>query len=104
MPDNDLVVRFPHSLGAAEAKRRIGGGIATAQAQYGQFLKLAAADWEANRLDFIVSALAQTVRGSIDVAEDYVELRAELPLVLRALAKRFLPTLRDTGAKLLTKP
>ena len=98
--DNDITVRIPHSLGAAEAKRRIASGVASAQAQFGQVLKIADADWEADRLNFRVSALAQTVRGSIDVADDYVELRAQLPLVIRALVKRFLPTLRDTGTKL----
>lgn len=103
MSENDLVVRFPHSLGAAEAKRRIAAGVATAQTQYGQFLKVAAAEWVANRLDFRASALAQSVTGSIDVGDDYVELRAELPLLIRTLAKKFLPALRDTGTKLLTK-
>ena len=46
MPDNDITVRVPHSLGAAEAKRRIVGGVASARAQFGQVLKIADAEWE----------------------------------------------------------
>jgi hypothetical protein len=48
-----------------------------------------------------VTALAQTVEGTIDVEEKFVELRAQLPFVIRALVKRFVPILRDTGQKLL---
>lgn len=101
MIDNELVLRIPHSLGAAEAQRRIAGGIETAKAQYGQFLRTAETDWTESRMNFRISALAQTVRGSIDVEENFVELRAQLPLVIRLLAKRFMPAVENTGQKLL---
>ena len=101
MTDNDLVLRIPHSLGAAEAKRRIASGVDTAKRQYGRFLRDADAEWDANRLNFRVTALAQTVQGSVEVEERFVELRAQLPLVIRLLAKRFVPVVRGTGQKLL---
>jgi hypothetical protein len=99
--DNDLVLRIPHSLGAAEARRRIAGGVETAKAQYGQFLQGADLRWDEDRLNFAVTALAQTIQGTVDVKDDHVELRAQLPLVIRLLAKRFLPIVQDTGQKLL---
>ena len=101
MIDNELVFRIPHTLGAAEARRRIAGGIETAKAQYGQLLRAAETDWTANRMNFQISALAQSVRGSIDVEENFVELRAKLPLVIRLLAKRFMPAVENIGQKLL---
>jgi hypothetical protein len=99
--ENDLVLRIPHTLGAREAQKRIAGGIEAAKAQYGQLLHAAETEWSANRMDFRVSALAQTVRGVVDVQEEFVELRAQLPLVIRMLAKRFMPVVQNTGQKLL---
>ena len=101
MANNDLILRIPHSLGASEAQRRIAGGIDAAKSQYGQFLRTAETEWQANRMKFRLSALSQTVRGSIEVGDDFVELRAELPLVIRLLAKRFVPVVENSGQKLL---
>ena len=78
MATNDLVLRVPHSLGAAEAQRRIASGVAGATADYGRYLHASKLDWQANRLDFSLVALAQTVHGSVEVEDDYVELRAQL--------------------------
>ena len=103
MNDNDLVLRIPHSLGAAEAQKRIAGGVSSAKAQYGAYLKDAETTWDGDRMNFHLTALAQTVRGSIDVKEDHVELRAQLPLMIRVIAKRFFPFVEDTGRKLLAK-
>jgi hypothetical protein len=33
-PDNDLVLRIPHTVGSAEAKRRIAGAAAEVKARY----------------------------------------------------------------------
>jgi len=52
-------------------------------------------------MNFRVTALAQTVQGSVDVEESFVELRAQLPMVIRLLAKRFVPIVTGTGQKLL---
>jgi hypothetical protein len=101
MSNSDLVLRIPHSLGADEAKRRIASGVVAAKAQYPKFLSASEIEWEANRLNFRLAALAQTVRGSVDVENDYVELRAQLPLVIRLPAKRFIPAIENTGQKLL---
>ena len=102
MTDNELVLRIPHSLGAAEAQRRIASGIDAAKSQYGPFLRGAETTWNENRMNFRLFALAQTVQGRIDVDEHFVELRAQLPLVMRLLAKRFLPTIENTGRKLIS--
>jgi hypothetical protein len=101
MSENEIVVRIPHSLSAAEAQRRIAEGIGAARAQYGQVLKVSKLEWQANQLHFSLSALAQTVQGRVDVEDNFVELRAQLPMLIRMLAKRFLPVIENTGQKLL---
>ncbi len=101
MTNNDLILRIPHALGAEEAKRRIASGIDAAKSQYGRYVTVSELAWDASRLHFQLSALGQSVAGSVDVEPDYVELRAQLPLVIRLLAKRFLPVVQDTGQKLL---
>jgi hypothetical protein len=101
MPDNDLVLRIPHILGAAEARRRIDSAAAEVKARYWQYLDASDFEWDVNRLSFRVKALAQTIQGTIDVEETFVELQAQLPFVIRALLKRFMPIVRDTGQRLL---
>ena len=101
MADNDLILRIPHALGATEARRRIAGGIDAAKTQYGRFLSAAETEWQANRMSFRISALAQTIRGSIEVQDNFVELTAQLPLAIRLLAKRFVPVVQNSGQKLL---
>jgi len=101
MHDNDLVLRIPHSLGGAEAKRRLDSAAAEVKARYWQYLDASDFEWDANQLSFRVTALAQTIQGTVDVEEKFVELRAQLPFVIRALVKRFMPIVRDTGQKLL---
>ena len=103
MGDKDLVLRIPHSLGSAEAKRRIASGVASANSQYASYLSVSEIAWDENRMNFRLAALAQTVQGSVDVGEDFVELRAELPVFIRLLAKRFVPIVQSTGQKLLAK-
>jgi hypothetical protein len=101
MIDNELVVRIPHRLGAVEAQRRIAGGLDAAKAQYGRYVQVAETEWAGNRLSFRLSALAQTIQGAVAVEDEFVELRAQLPLVIRLLAKRFIPVVESAGQKLL---
>ncbi len=101
MSDNDLVLRFPHSLGAAEAKRRIANGVESARTQYAALVSASNVAWTGDTMAFSLTIMAQTVDGSVEVGDDYVELRAKLPLMLRMLTKRFLPTVQDAGQKLL---
>src|SRR5580704_4426328 len=102
MSNKELVLRFPHSLGVVEAKKRIANGVAAAKARYENYFGASEIEWDENRLRFRLTALGQTIQGSVDVGNDYVELRAKLPSVIRLLAKQFVPIVRDTGRKLLT--
>jgi hypothetical protein len=100
MSDKELVLRVPHSLGAVEAKKRIANGVAAKA--HGNYFGASEIEWDENRLRFRLTALGQTIQGSVDVGNDYVELRAQLPSLIRLLAKQFVPIVQDTGRKLLT--
>ncbi len=103
MNDKELVLRIPHGLGAAEAKKRIESGVSATRTQYGGFIEITELAWVENRLVFDLTALAQRITGAVEVENDYVELRAQLPTLIRLLAKRFVPVVETTGQKLLTR-
>jgi hypothetical protein len=54
-------------------------------------------------LQFRISALGQTVSGSIDVAEDAVRLEIFLPWLLAKLAETLQPLIRREGTLMLEK-
>jgi hypothetical protein len=98
-----LVVSIPHQLGKDEAVRRLKSGLGKAQQNYGQFFTVLDETWTGDHLQFGVSALGQIVSGSIDVAEDHVNLELVLPWLLAKLAAAIQPLVRKEGTLLLEK-
>ena len=98
-----LVVTIPHRLGRDEALRRLKSGLRSAQEKFGQFFSLQEETWTANRLQFRVSALAQTASGTIDVLDDHVHLEVVLPWLLAKVAETIQPLIRKEGMLLLEK-
>jgi putative polyhydroxyalkanoic acid system protein len=98
-----LVVTIPHRLGRDEALRRLKSGLRSAQEKFGQFFSLQEETWTANRLQFRVSALAQTASGTIDVLDDHVRLEVVLPWLLAKVAATIQPLIRKEGTLLLEK-
>ena len=96
-----LVVTIPHRLGREEAMRRLKSGLHHAQQKFGQFFSLQEEIWTDNRLQFRVSALAQTASGTIDVLDDYVRLEVMLPWLLAKIAEAVQPVIRKEGALML---
>jgi hypothetical protein len=98
-----LVVTIPHRLGQAEAITRLRSGLDAAQRKFGQFFSTQEATWTGNRLRFRLSALAQSVGGTIDVFDDHVRLELVLPWLLAAIAETIQPLIRKEGIFLLEK-
>jgi Putative polyhydroxyalkanoic acid system protein (PHA_gran_rgn) len=96
-----LVVTIPHRLGRDEAVRRIKSGLRTAQEKFGQFFSLHEEVWTDSRLQFRVSALAQTASGTIDVLDDHVRLEVVLPWLLAKIAEAVQPVIRKEGTLML---
>uniref|UniRef100_UPI001954426E polyhydroxyalkanoic acid system family protein n=2 Tax=Pseudomonadota TaxID=1224 RepID=UPI001954426E len=59
--------------------------------------------WTGDRLDFALSALSQSVDGSIDVGDQSVRIEVRLPLLLALFAEKVKKSLGKEGTLLLTK-
>jgi len=98
-----LVVTIPHRLGRDEAVRRLKSGLRNAQEKFGQFFSLQEESWIDNRVQFRVTALAQTASGTIDVLDDHVRLEVVLPWLLAKVAETIQPLIRKEGTLMLEK-
>jgi hypothetical protein len=98
-----LVVSIPHRLGKDEAVRRLKSGLASIAANFGRFFSIQEETWTGDHLQFQLSAVGQSVSGSIDVTENQVRLEVLLPWLLAMLAKRLQPLIRKEGTLLLEK-
>lgn len=95
-----IIVDLPHRLGAAEAKRRIAGGIGqlTDHLPGGGTVRSA---WEGDRLNLAVHAMGQEVAAKIDVQEAIVRLEVELPAFLSFFGSKVEKLIRRHGSELL---
>ena len=98
-----LVVSIPHHLGKDEAVRRLKSGMAGVRTNYGHLFNIQEETWTGDHLQFRVSALAQQVSGTIDVAHSEVVLMVRLPWLLAKLAETIQPYIRKEGTLLLEK-
>jgi Putative polyhydroxyalkanoic acid system protein (PHA_gran_rgn) len=98
-----LIVSIPHRLGKDEALRRIKTGLGDVRAKFGQFLRIEDEVWTDNRLQFRISALAQSISGTIDVLDDYVRLEVLLPEFLAKIAAVIQPLIHKEATLLLEK-
>jgi hypothetical protein len=81
-----LIVVIPHSLGQAEATRRIREGIGRARGEFAKLLTIEDERWEENRLSFSAKAMGQRAMGFIDIGEASVRLEVTLPWLLAKFA------------------
>jgi hypothetical protein len=98
-----LVVTIPHRLGQDEAVRRLKSGVRSVQEKFGQFFTLQEETWADNRLQFRITALAQTASGTIDVRDDHVRLELVLPWLLAKVAATIQPLIHKEGTLMLEK-
>jgi Putative polyhydroxyalkanoic acid system protein (PHA_gran_rgn) len=87
MPE-PFVVTISHRLGKEEAVRRLRKGFAEIPANLTPLLRIDDQRWSGDHFDFSLSAFAQRITGSIDVAEDKVRVEVLLPTLLARLASR----------------
>jgi hypothetical protein len=98
-----LNVSIPHRLGKEEAVRRLKAGMGSERTNYSHVFNVQEETWAGDQLAFRISALAQTVSGTIDVADDHVTLQVFLPWLLAKLAEAIQPLIRREGTLLLDK-
>jgi hypothetical protein len=98
-----LVISIPHHVGKDEAVRRLKAGMAGVRTNYSHLFNIQEETWSGDQLAFRVSALAQTISGTIDVADDQVTLQVVLPWLIAKLAEAIQPLIRREGTLLLEK-
>lgn len=98
-----ITISIPHQLGRAEARRRIETGFASMLQQLPGGGVAHQERWEADRLNFSVAGLGQTVSGMVDVQDSAVTVQIDLPGVLGLLAGGLKGRLQKAGQKLLTR-
>lgn len=98
--DKPIVINLPHRLGAAEAKRRMQGGIGKLQDRIPGGAVVESA-WAGDRMNLSVKAMGQEVAGHIDVQDANVRLELTLPAFLAMFAGKIEGLLRKGSAELL---
>ena len=95
-----MIVDLPHKLGAAEAKRRIGGGIGQLRDHIpgGAVVQ---SGWEGDRMNLSVEAMGQQVTAKIDVGGTIVRLEVQLPAFLSFFGSKVEGLIRRHGTELL---
>lgn len=95
-----IQVDLPHKLGAAEAKRRIEGGIGRLK-DFVPGTTAVRSAWTGDRLGLQVSAMGQEVNAQIDVRDTLVHVEMLLPPALAFFGKAIEAALRKKGTDLL---
>ncbi|MDB5692122.1 MAG: hypothetical protein JWO81_1185 [Alphaproteobacteria bacterium] len=97
---NKIAVDLPHSLGAAEAQRRIAANIGRLESHIpgGATVR---SQWTGGRLDLKVGAMGQDMDARIDVREAVVHVEVDLPPMLSFFAKPIAALLQREGGVLL---
>ena len=77
-----VIVSIPHSLGKAEARRRLEVGLGSVRSHFGNVLNVQEEVWSGDSLAFRASVLTQQTTGTITVADDHVRVEVLLPWAL----------------------
>jgi putative polyhydroxyalkanoate system protein len=98
-----LIVSIPHSLGRAEAERRLRAGVGQLKTQFGDKIATVEEQWQGDRMSFRVGAMGQTIDGHLDVLEDSVRVEVQLPWILSVIADKARGFIQKQGQLLLEK-
>ena len=97
-----LVVTVPHSLGQAEALRRLKSGFGRVTANI-PFLSFDEQSWTDDRMTFRAHAMGQHISGTVDVGESDVRLEVVLPWILQRLAGAVKNAFKESAQRVLEK-
>ena len=98
-----VTVILPHTLGRAEARRRVDEGFANFARHMGAVAGALTKSWSGDRLDFTFQALGQGISGVIDVEDAAIRVELLLPNLIAMLADKLKGRLRKEGELLLEK-
>ena len=97
---NKIAVDLPHSLGAAEAQRRIAANIGQLERKIPGQANVRS-EWTGDRLGLKIGTMGQEIDARLDVGESVVHLEVDLPPMLAFFAKPIEALLAKEGGVLL---
>lgn len=99
---NPTIIDIPHTLGRAEARRRMKARIGELPAYIPGGVAEVAAHWPTeDRMAIEVKALGQAVSGTADVADDHIRVALMLPPMLGLFAEKIRTVIARKGGALL---
>ncbi len=99
---NPTIIDIPHTLGRAEARRRMKARIGELPAHIPGGVAEVAAHWPSeDRMAIEVKALGQTVSATADVTDDHIRVALILPPMLGLFADRIRDVIARKGGTLL---
>jgi hypothetical protein len=98
-----ITINIPHELGRAEARRRIDEGFERFSHQMGGVAGAVTKSWDGDRLAYQLTAMGQSISGTIEVMETVVKLEVLLPNLLGMIAGKLKGRLQKEGQLLLEK-
>ena len=98
-----VTVVVGHSLGKAEATRRIKDGLLRSSGHLGAMVLIDQESWEGDTLRLRIRALHQTATARVQVQDDALRIEVSLPWLLAKAANRFLSVVRKEATLLLEK-
>jgi hypothetical protein len=95
-----ISVDVPHSLGAAEAKRRVQANLGTLGGKLPAGATVSPV-WEGDRLRLDIGVMGQHAAAMLDILDDRVRISVQLPPALAFFRQAIEAGLRQSGAALL---
>jgi hypothetical protein len=103
MPER-IVVRIPHSLGKAEATRRVKTGVSRASIVLPKIMRVEQSTTESGEALSGNRALCQIATANVTVEDKSVLVEANVPTFLAPFAEKARSFTKSYGSKLLTGP
>jgi Putative polyhydroxyalkanoic acid system protein (PHA_gran_rgn) len=96
-----IVITVPHNLGREKAHRLIASEIERLRSAYIDKFAQTDVQWTGDTASVRVVALAQEVKGQLDISDDSVRIEVELPWIFAALTGRIENVLTTTAQETL---
>ena len=94
-------VAVPHNLGREQARARVERFLDEVRRDYADQISDVRGQWTGDQLDFSFVAMGLTIRGSLAVHDDLVEVFGPLPLAAMFFRGQIEQTMRQELEKLL---
>lgn len=96
-----MQVQVPHRFTKEQAVSRLKQGVAEAKLKGGDQITIHEERWEDDTFHFDITGQGQRISGSVGVGENYFDIYAKLPLMLRMFEGRIEAAIKEQAAQML---